>query len=782
MRITNKMMNYDRLSNMNANKTSLDRLNSQMSTEKKITRLSDDPVIGVRALRLRSSLSEVTQYYGANVPDAVAWVDVTQKAIDSTVEILSGMKALCVQGANGTYDAASRTKIYEELKADVKQIYQNGNANYADRSVFTGYRTGESLTFKEDTSTDYRGIADGFSAGDLEVFTYTESPFSLDSINSLEIGRALGELDNEGKVVINGVTYTPTKDAQGHYSPITVGSLTLTVSDNGKILAPADGETNVKENRVNRIRLSYDNINSSVKTMQQVWQVTDVPAPAGDPNRNSSFTVGIGGKNFTIDALPEGGFEIYHYEGSKRYTPEELGMELGFSEKAGVGEPPVLRSTIYSSNETNLTKVVTRTPLNTMSVETGSVEKDDKGELQAFKLTDGKTPGTGYEIRLIPNGYGNGLADPVLHYGGSFQVVKHSASGYDVVNDTSVTTNSDGTFTVKIENPSGDVDVFNVSANGTQVLSSYKENTVDVPIVKSTDLLFRDDDGNFLNAYQVLALDPNGENSKVYYDADGVTSLGEAADAIYLLYDTGELVFGSNLAKEFSKLDDIEGVDMISVYYDKSSFEEGDLRPEHYFDCKQIEGSRGVADALVYDDHGQDVYYSVGSDQKIGININADELFDSQIIRQADDIIKAIEEYNETEDKVNRLKNMKENASSYSTEEMEKIDILIDAANKELDIAKNKLQSVYEKGIDAFGQYHYQATLASTSCGTINNRLTLINNRLQEEQSAVKTLASENENVDITHVAIEVSDAEQIYNSALMATGKIGQHTLLSYL
>ncbi|MBP5774720.1 MAG: hypothetical protein J6W36_03410, partial [Clostridiales bacterium] len=41
-----------------------------------------------------------------------------------------------------------------------KQIYAIGNATDAGRTVFTGYRTGESLTFKEDTEADYRGITD----------------------------------------------------------------------------------------------------------------------------------------------------------------------------------------------------------------------------------------------------------------------------------------------------------------------------------------------------------------------------------------------------------------------------------------------------------------------------------------------------------------------------------------------------------------------------------------------------------------------------------------------
>ena len=112
MRITNKMMSNNSMANINSNKTYLDRLNTQMATEKKITRPSDDPIVAIRALRLRSNLSEVTQYYGANVPDAQSWVSVTQTAIDSTMGMLSTMRSLCDQGANGTNTTSEREKIY----------------------------------------------------------------------------------------------------------------------------------------------------------------------------------------------------------------------------------------------------------------------------------------------------------------------------------------------------------------------------------------------------------------------------------------------------------------------------------------------------------------------------------------------------------------------------------------------------------------------------------------------------------------------------------------------
>ena len=77
MRVTNTMIMNHSANNMNINKGYVDSLNNQMSSQKKIQRPSEDPVIAIRALRLRSTLSEIDQYYKRNIPDAESWLDVT---------------------------------------------------------------------------------------------------------------------------------------------------------------------------------------------------------------------------------------------------------------------------------------------------------------------------------------------------------------------------------------------------------------------------------------------------------------------------------------------------------------------------------------------------------------------------------------------------------------------------------------------------------------------------------------------------------------------------------
>ena len=152
MRVTNNMMLRNTTSNINNNKYSVNSLNNQMSSQKKISRPSEDPVVAIRALRLRSNLSEINQYYEKNIPDADAWLNVTETALENMKTILSDIRTQCTYGASDQLKAEDRKTILTQLESLRKQIYSEGNSDHAGRTVFTGYRTNCKLTFMEDES------------------------------------------------------------------------------------------------------------------------------------------------------------------------------------------------------------------------------------------------------------------------------------------------------------------------------------------------------------------------------------------------------------------------------------------------------------------------------------------------------------------------------------------------------------------------------------------------------------------------------------------------------
>ena len=155
MRITNKIMQRNNLSNINTNKVYQDKLSTQMSTQKKVSRPSDDPVVSIRALRLRSNVTEVTQYYSKNIPDAESWLDVTEDALKNLTEVITNMIKQRTKASNGDLKSADRQIILEQLKALGDEVYSTGDADYAGRYVFTGYRTDTSLSFDKEYNTKY---------------------------------------------------------------------------------------------------------------------------------------------------------------------------------------------------------------------------------------------------------------------------------------------------------------------------------------------------------------------------------------------------------------------------------------------------------------------------------------------------------------------------------------------------------------------------------------------------------------------------------------------------
>lgn len=171
MRITNNMISGNTKKNINGNKLLVDKYNTQMSTQKKISKASENPVIAIRSLRLSTSMSHMSQYK-TNIDDAESWLDVTETALTNMKSILTDVRTQCVKGSTDTLTASDRETILKSLTALVDQVYSEGNADYAGRTIFTGYRTSSKLTFEEaETDTTYE-VSQPFNFLDMEQHRY----------------------------------------------------------------------------------------------------------------------------------------------------------------------------------------------------------------------------------------------------------------------------------------------------------------------------------------------------------------------------------------------------------------------------------------------------------------------------------------------------------------------------------------------------------------------------------------------------------------------------------
>lgn len=158
MRITNNMLINNMMQSLSGNLTRTQQYFNQLATGKKISIPSDDPIVASKALKLRTDVSEIAQYK-RNTDDAIAWMDITEATMGQMTEIVHRMKELTNQAANGTNTADDLEKIKEEAEQLKKQIISLGNATYAGRYIFSGYKTDTPL-LKEDGSFNVSVIKD----------------------------------------------------------------------------------------------------------------------------------------------------------------------------------------------------------------------------------------------------------------------------------------------------------------------------------------------------------------------------------------------------------------------------------------------------------------------------------------------------------------------------------------------------------------------------------------------------------------------------------------------
>lgn len=150
MRITNNMVTNSSLRNMQKAMQRVSKLNEQVTTGKIISKPSEDPVIAIRALKLRATCDQLEQYKSKNIKDALNWLDITQTSVENVYNRLDDVYDYCTQGSSDTYQTKDRNTIINELRALKDAIYQEGGMTYAGRYLFSGYKTETNLIFQDE--------------------------------------------------------------------------------------------------------------------------------------------------------------------------------------------------------------------------------------------------------------------------------------------------------------------------------------------------------------------------------------------------------------------------------------------------------------------------------------------------------------------------------------------------------------------------------------------------------------------------------------------------------
>lgn len=286
MRVTNQMVNHTALRNMQRSQSKVSDTTTRMTSGKKIQKASEDPVVAMRALKLRSTVAQLDQYKTKNIKDADSWMFVTETSLNNIVGRLSSVYDYCVQGANDTYDTAARSNIVDGLQALKDQIYAEGSATYAGRYLFSGYRTSTDMTFA--TKESVRGVSyditEHLSSNDFKRKDVVTDPLNYDMVDDYINGTAPYTPPRDAtvsvlKLAYNDLEYDPEITFDGD-KPADLGFTLVTKGRTDKdtyyeagvneiVYIPETGELVFGENAYNALKATKDiQVNYSKSTFQ----------------------------------------------------------------------------------------------------------------------------------------------------------------------------------------------------------------------------------------------------------------------------------------------------------------------------------------------------------------------------------------------------------------------------------------------------------------------------------------------------------------------------------
>jgi flagellar hook-associated protein 3 FlgL len=193
MRVASKTIYGSVKYNLDNITKSLSKANKIVSSGKRITGLSDDPVGLIQALDIKSTLSNIDQLE-RNIDLGESWLNSAESALTSVQDLISDARALCVQMATSTTGDAERTAAAGTIQNTIDEIISLANTEMNGRYIFAGSST-DSVPFDEDGS--YNG---------------DNSPFTI------KIGKdAVLTIGSDGGAIFGGIfqTLSDLKDALG---------------------------------------------------------------------------------------------------------------------------------------------------------------------------------------------------------------------------------------------------------------------------------------------------------------------------------------------------------------------------------------------------------------------------------------------------------------------------------------------------------------------------------------------------------------------------------------
>ncbi|SHE70597.1 flagellar hook-associated protein 3 FlgL [Desulfofundulus australicus DSM 11792] len=190
----------------------LARTQEQMSTGRRVLRLSDDPPALSQLLNVRAAV-ERNQQYARNITDGLSYLDGADTALGTAGELIQKALEYAIQGANGTLEKNDMAAIGEQIDKMIDELVDIANTTVGGKYIFAGTKN-DRPPFKREVDN---GVDKIYYQGNLErvsreILDQANYPIDVPAVtlvdnNSNTLGGVFGEVQssNNGYEVVGGV-------------------------------------------------------------------------------------------------------------------------------------------------------------------------------------------------------------------------------------------------------------------------------------------------------------------------------------------------------------------------------------------------------------------------------------------------------------------------------------------------------------------------------------------------------------------------------------------------
>lgn len=718
MRITNGMMMNTTKTNINNNKVSVDRLNTQMSTQKKITKPSDNPLIAIKSLRLSTTLSQINQYYGNNIKDAQSWMDVTETALTNMKDILTDAYRLAVNGSTGTMTDEDRNTVLTQLKSLSSQLYAEANADYADRTVFSGYKTNSTVTFMnalEASNAKYE-INEQLSINDMQSYTYYAN-----------------KLD------------TPSAGEVQDYTNNPVGT--------------------PKEEVLKRLRLSYNKL-SNLNSLSYNYAV-DTSSSKADGTTKGNVTI-------TADMTGTASSQLFQWRSLQKdsaftYQADAKGQmtEVSLEDMNGY-KLTIASDGSFSFDPSELEVSVRKTTINGV-------------ELTNYTFTD-KSGNLAYSAQETLGANGLKTAYVVDTQGNRVELAYNADGKVTTVTDSqgnSINTNLEKTIA---DTDSATITVANADGNPTMTAKAAPMDAADPTKGRSYEIYTEDKKlSTKLNIETMTEQQFNDYLADLAADPDAVTEQYKDT-IIYLPDSGEMVLgnnIAQTMASEFATLNVnydkngfVKGETRPEMYFNCTN--KSDFSAANHITYTNYDADGNWIH--------QNINYAVSANQDMAINTQIHDVVSADCYRDLAEMTDLVQEAINAHTTVSNIKTMINSGDYTDKDQVAYLKDCLEKAEKQVAYADDHLQKVFGTQISNFEKYLNQVNLTITDVGSRGDQLSLTENRMSNQKTTFTQLKSNNEDEELSDVTIDYTSAFTAFQASLKAAGKIDNMTLLDYL